>query len=133
MNRKIKIATASALSMAMILSITACSEEGESALTTNADYGPLTEYVSTVVDDYKASLEGSFNANIEVKDKIKYLGWWDIDETQGAAVLFKQVYGVPGGGTNIFEYTNVLYNSSVAKAYNQNSDTIKKPGNPALP
>ena len=115
MNRKIKIATASALSMAMILSITACSEEGEPALTTNADYGPLTEYVSTVVDDYKASLEGSFNANIEVKDKIKYLGWWDIDETQGAAVLFKQVYGVPGNGTNIFEYTNVLYNSRYEK------------------
>lgn len=111
MNRKIKSVAASAMSLAMILSMTACSEEGDPALTTNADYGPLTDYISTIVDDYKSKLDGTFNADLEVTKKIRYLGWWDIDETQAAAVLFKQVYGVPESekGTSIFEYINVKY------------------------
>lgn len=117
MNRKIKAAAASFMSAAMVLSMTACSEEGDPEITTYADYGPLTEYISTIVDDYKASLSGTKNADIEVTKKIKYLGWWAIDETQASAVLFKQVYGVPdeASGSGIFDYTNVAYGDRYTK------------------
>ncbi len=111
MNRKFKIAIASVLSLATILSITACDQESGPAITTNADFLPLEEYIDTIVGDYQSKLAGGPNADIKVEKKIKYLGWWAIDETQASAVLFKKVYGIPdaNNGNNIFDFTNVAY------------------------
>lgn len=120
MNKKIKIGVASAMSLAMILSMTACSEDGQPALTTNAEFLPLNEYIETVVDDYKAQLAGGSNADIQVTKKIKYLGWWAIDETQASTILFRDVYGIPdqANGENIFDYTYVDYGDRYDKLAN---------------
>lgn len=118
MKRKLKIALASVLSLATVLSATACSQtESQPDVTTNPDFLPLEEYISTIVDSYKSKLAGGPNADIKVEKKIKWLSHWAIDETQASAVLFKQVYGIPEEGNqdygqfanSIFEWKNVSY------------------------
>lgn len=108
MKRKLKIITASLLSLAMILSITACGSEGASSdpeVTTNAQYDALVNYLA------ESGLDQKLDKSIEVTKKIKWMGWWALDETVAAAELFKQVYGIPeeNKNGNIFEYTSVAY------------------------
>jgi multiple sugar transport system substrate-binding protein len=49
------------------------------------------------LDQQVAALSGSL-PDIEVTKKIKYLSWFEIDETQAATVLFKETYGIPEQG-----------------------------------
>ncbi len=120
MNRKFKIAVSSVLTLSMVLSLTACNESAqqEEIITTNAEFVPLQEFVkTTVADRYKEAIKGTINENMTVEKKIKYLGWWAIDETQASTELFKEVYGIPEEGdesygnqaNNIFKYQSVSY------------------------
>ena len=117
MKRKLKIAVASMLSLAMILSVTACgnSEGGgtqqEPERSTNAAFDDLVDYINN------SNLDESLNKDLKVEKKIRWLSWWVIDETQAAAELFKKVYGVPEYGdtsygddaNNIFDNIYVAY------------------------
>lgn len=106
MNRKIKIALSTVLTAATVLSVTACDESSSGGdVTTNADFVPLIDYIASVKDDYVKSLEGTKNADMKVEKKVKWLSWWDIDETQAAAELFKQVYGIPEEGSDAYGAT----------------------------
>ena len=113
--RFFKTAVSSALCLSMILSVTACSQDGGSegmgddSVTTNAAYTPLQEHIKTLTD----KVDGS----IKVEKKIRWLSHWPIDETQASTELFKEVYGVPEMGdesygndaNNIFDYIKVDY------------------------
>ena len=120
MKRNLKIAVASILSLAMILSVTACgNSEGsgggdaakEPERSTNPEFGDLVEYIQN------SNLSDSLNTDLKVEKKIKWLSWWVIDETQAAAELFKSVYGIPEYGetsygddaNNIFDNIYVNY------------------------
>ncbi len=118
MKRRFKTASALVLSIAAVISATACNQTpNQPEVTTNPDFAPLEEYISTITDSYKSKLAGGPNADIKVEKKIKWLSHWAIDETQAAAVLFKQVYGIPEMGNNdygqfsnsIFDWKNVNY------------------------
>ena len=138
MNKKIKIAGSSILTLSMVLSLTACNEQGqEEIITTNADFVPLQEYIeTTMVDRYKAAIAGTINENMTVDKKIKYLGWWDIDETQASTELFKAVYGIPEAGdesygnqaNKIVKYTSVAY----ADRYTQLSKAVQSGVSPDM-
>lgn len=108
----IKAMISGALCLAVLLSVSACSQTAEGndvEVTTNAEFTPLVDHV--------ASLKDQVNNDIEVTKKIRWLSHWSIDETQAAAELFKQVYGIPELGDesygadkdNIFDYINVVY------------------------
>lgn len=118
MKRNLKIGISSLLTAAMVLSVTACDEStNDIEITTNPEFAPLVEYISEIKDDYVNSLSGTKNEELKVEKKIKVLNWWVIDETQAAAELFKQVYGVPEMGdssygqfaNSIFQTINVGY------------------------
>ncbi len=55
------------------------------------------------------------NPHLEVNERIEWMAWWDMDETTPAAMLFKDVYGVPSHGKDperdgrIFDYTYIAY------------------------
>src|SRR5574344_1127121 len=121
MKRKFRTIIACILSLSVILSVaTGCGEAStdEPERTTNAEYDPLIEEVSNLAP----SMDNSFS----VTKKITWLSWWQIDETQAAAELFKQVYGVPEAGNadygkdadNIFEYVYVAYADRYEKLAN---------------
>ena len=107
MKRKLKILIASLLSLSLILSVTACetSEAPAADTTTNPEYTPLVEYLAG------SGLTDKVNKDIEVTKKIKWMGWWALDETTAPAELFKLVYGVPESDKNgnIFQYSSVVY------------------------
>ncbi|MCM1298619.1 MAG: extracellular solute-binding protein [Firmicutes bacterium] len=139
MNRKIKIAVSSVLTLSMVLSLTACNESAqtEEIITTNADFVPLQEFIeTTVVDRYKAAIAGTINENMTVDKKIKYLGWWPIDETQASTELFKAVYGIPEAGdesygnqaNSIFKYQSVAY----ADRYTQLTKAVQAGDSPDI-
>lgn len=139
MNRRFKIAASSVLTLSMVLSMTACNQsaEQEEIITTNAEFAPLQEYVKdNVVDRYKAAIAGTINDNMTVEKKIKYLGWWPIDETQASLELFKQVYGIPEEGVesygnqanSIIKYQSVAY----ADRYTQLTKSIQAGDSPDI-
>lgn len=139
MNRKIKIAVSSVLTLSMVLSLTACNDnvQQEEIITTNADFVPLQEYIeTTVVDRYKEAVAGTINENMTVDKKIKYLGWWAIDETQASIELFKQIYGTPEAGdesygnqaNSIFKYQSVAY----ADRYTQLTKAVQAGDSPDI-
>lgn len=118
MRRRFKKVIAGVLSLATVLSLTACgsgNEEQAPEVTTNEKYDPIIEHVQTLV--------GEVDNTINVEKKITWLSWWPIDETQAAAELFKAVYGIPEEGNesygkdanNIFEYKFVAYESRYDK------------------
>lgn len=112
MKRNLKIAVSSLLTAAMVMSMTACEQSGgDIEITTNADYVPLQEYISTIKDDFVNSLSGTTNADMTVDKKIKVLNWWVIDETQASAELFKQVYGIPEAGDTSYgdQFANSIF------------------------
>lgn len=82
-----------------------------SATTLDTD-AKLQEIVADKAEDLKLSDVES------VEKKIKWLAWWDIDETSAACELFKAQYGIPEEGNDsygaeftneIFVWTNVAY------------------------
>ena len=116
MKRKLKIAVASILSLALILSVTACNSEGSGGTqdperTTNAEYADLVDYLKD------SGLDEQLDKDLKVEKKIRWLAWWPMDETQAAAELFKMVYGIPEAGDTsygadadcIFDNMNVAY------------------------
>ena len=108
MKRKLKIITSSVLSLAMILSVTACSNEGAASdpeVTTNAQFDELVDYLAG------SGLDQKVDKSIEVDKKIKWMAWWPMDETTAAVELFKLVYGVPESDKNgnVFQYITVAY------------------------
>lgn len=116
------------LASAMVLSLSSCAGGGggrtepdgtaagtttsvsASATTLDTDEN-LQNIVAEKAEDTK--LEG-----LEVTKKIKWLSWWDIDESAAEAELFKAQYGIPEKGNTsygadfaneIFVWTNVAY------------------------
>ena len=127
---KLKTVVAGALTAAMVLSLTACDEETavNNSTASNAAPGaaesaaPSTTVETTTYDTdpavikaVEATVENLDDPNIEVTKRLKWMAWWDIDETTANAELFKQAYGVPATGDDptrdgrIFEYINVAY------------------------
>lgn len=130
---KLKTVIAGAMTAAMILSMTACDEEiapsgssgsnaGGAPNASNAGGAPASSVQTTTYDTDPAVQEAAKQAitelddpDIEVTKRIKWMAWWDIDETTANAELFKEVYGIPATGDDpkregkIFEYLFVPY------------------------
>ncbi len=130
--RKLKTIAAGVLAAGMICSLTACDEEpavsGNSGASNsgvpNADANAAvtTPLVTTtyetdqeVIDAAKGAAASLDNPDLEVTKRLKWMAWWDIDETTANAELFKEVYGIPATGDDpsregrIFEYITVPY------------------------
>lgn len=109
--KKLKYLVSGILLASMVLSIAGCGENAteEPERTTNAEYQALIDAVG--------GLQDKVDSSIQVTKKISWLAWWAIDETQGAAELFKLVYGVPEAGDtsygddadHIFQYNYCTY------------------------
>lgn len=148
MMNKLKTAAASVLAAAMVLSLTACDEEpavnggsnGGASNASNAAPNASTENnnapvsaVTTATFDTdkdvqeaaKSAADKLDNPDLEVDTRIKWMAWWEIDETAANAELFKEVYGIPEKGIEksanydhtgrIFDYMYTDYNSRYDK------------------
>ena len=149
---KFKRAAAAVLASAMVLALTACDEEtpaaGSNAGTSNAaapdanaNAVGTTPLVTTTYDTDPAvqeAVEGAAasldNPDLKVDKRIKWMAWWDIDETTAAAELFKKAYGIPATGGDpsregrIFEYINVAYGERYDKlATNRQAPVVAAP------
>ena len=110
-----KKAAAGVLAAGMILSLTACDEESGTTVSgsgtsnaapdANANAVVTTPLVTTtydtdpaVIDAAKEASASLDNPDLKVDKRIKWMAWWDIDETTAAAEMFKSVYGVPAAG-----------------------------------
>lgn len=68
-----------------------------------------------VTDVVQSAVPTLDDPDLEVNKRIKWMAWWDIDETTAAAELFKSVYGIPATGDDpgrvgrIFDYISVSY------------------------
>ncbi len=125
--KKTKKILSSVLAFATLLSVASCGQSGgRTEQTGGSDAAVTTTTVATTtldtdaaVQDAAANAAASTDLGIESVDKkIKWLAWWDIDETQAAAEIFKAQYGVPEEGNSsygadftneIFVWTNVAY------------------------
>ena len=112
------------LAAGLIISLTGCYEE-RSAYSTSSYYATSSEdsagtsVVTTTYDTDPAVIEvvgGGAAASLddpdlEVTKRLKWMAWWDIDETTAAAEMFKVAYGIPEDGDDpasegrIFEHT----------------------------
>lgn len=149
--KKFKALMSGMLAAATVLSLTACSESGTpvasatpggennsvattSAATTLATTTTFAE--NSGVNEAVANMDVTKldNPNLEVTDRIEWMAWWDIDETTPAAILFKDVYGVPTTGKDperdgrIFDYTQVSY----AERYDKLATAIASGSSPDL-
>ncbi len=131
--KKMKALLAGVLAAASILSLTACDEGTVNNSTGTGSNSGLTsdggasvpqtsqttttfaenEGVNSAVEDIDVTKLD--NPDLEVTQRIEWMAWWDIDETTPAAILFKDVYGIPTTGKyaerdgRIFDYTSVSY------------------------
>ncbi len=123
---KTKRILSSVLAAATIVSVAGCNggAGGRQEVETTTNAATTTTVATTTLDTDEALQEAVGNIAEETKlelnvdKKIKWLAWWDIDETQAAAELFKAQYGVPEEGdasygadfaNEIFVWTNVAY------------------------
>ncbi len=123
MKKNFKAIIAGVLSVAAILSMTACGgstgDGSQNATTTEAT---TTARTTLATDENLQEQVGNLaetlgEEEIEVTKKITWLAWWSMDETQAAAELFKTMYGIPEEGNedygedanNIFENVFVAY------------------------
>jgi multiple sugar transport system substrate-binding protein len=134
--KKIKAITSGLLAAAMALTMTACDEtpatstsDGGVAPTTSTAVQTTETTTTFARNDAVAEAAGTLvdkldNPDLEVTKKIKWMAWWDIDETTAAAELYKSAYGVPeyeaDGKTpnvdgEIFDYTSVSYSERYDK------------------
>lgn len=127
--KKFKSLIAAVMAATMVLTMTGCDEEtgpevGGSAPTANNSTGNSPASVDRVdMDDEavtnaaKALKDKVSYPDLKVTKRIKWMAWWDMDETSGEAELFKEVYGIPetgddeGSAGRIFEFSNVSYDS----------------------
>ena len=116
---------ASILAAGMILSLTACDESvptggtsaGAPSATTSGTTATTTTYApdANVQEKVGNIADKLDNPDLDVTKRLKWMAWWDMDETTPAAELFKDVYGVPETGDDatregrIFEYQSVVY------------------------
>jgi len=134
--KKFKALMAGMLAAACALSVTACSDDsnggnggngGNSGANGSSNSSAVTEQTTVATTTTFAENSGVNeavknmdvtkldNPDLEVTDRVEWMAWWDIDETTPAAILFKEVYGVPTTGKyddrdgRIFDYTNVSY------------------------
>ena len=123
---KTKRILSSVLAAATILSVAGCNGNagGRQEVETTTGAATTTTAATTTLDTDKALQDAVGNIaedtklELNVDKKIKWLAWWDIDETQAAAELFKAQYGIPEEGdasygadfaNEIFVWTNVAY------------------------
>ena len=103
---KTKRIISSILAAATVLSVAGCNggAGGRQEVSTTTGAATTTTAATTTLDTDEALQEAVGNIAEETKleltvdKKIKWLAWWDIDETQAAAELFKAQYGVPEEG-----------------------------------
>ncbi|MDR0196912.1 MAG: ABC transporter substrate-binding protein [Oscillospiraceae bacterium] len=106
MKNKLKRTLAALAALTMVFTAS-CNNDGDrEERTTNADHQGLIDAVSRLTGHEALP-------DVKVDKKLKWLSWWEIDETQGAAELFRQVYGVPAqkndDDKSIIEWWNVSY------------------------
>ena len=119
----------SVLALATLLSVASCGNTGggrgeqtvagTDAVATTTTVATTTLDTDAAVQDAAANAAGEIASTVESVDKkIKWLAWWDIDETQAAAEIFKAKYGIPEEGNadygadfanEIFVWQNVAY------------------------
>ncbi|MCM1335968.1 MAG: extracellular solute-binding protein [Bacteroides sp.] len=120
----------SILAASVILGVSACGGSGDgggrNTDTTTAAAATTTTTAATTLDTDAALQEIVADKSDDLKlddvesvdKKIKWLAWWDIDETSAACELFKAQYGIPEEGNDsygaefaneIFVWTNVAY------------------------
>ncbi len=121
----------SALVASLIVSMSACGGGGGGGRTENTGTAATTTTTTTAAEtvfiDTDAKLQDVVAEKADeykledvesVDKKIKWLAWWDMDETSAACELFKAQYGVPEEGdtsygadfaNDIFVWTNVAY------------------------
>lgn len=129
--KKLKKAAAAVLTAATIFSITACDEEISVSAGTDA-YAPTASNTAPAVksndDDnvvitdfeYKPVKDAAIplidkldNKDLKIDKRLKWMAWYNMDETTPAAELFKAAYGAPNDGDDenasgrIFEYISV--------------------------
>lgn len=114
--KKLKTLLAALMAATMVLTMTGCEEEDP-----NASVSKVTndkEMADQAVEEAAKALVGQLSyPDLKVSKRIKWMGWWPMDETAGSCILFKEVYGIPETGDNpayegrIFEYSAVEYGS----------------------
>ncbi len=146
--KKLKTIVSGLMAAAMILTLTACEEElpqstasGDGGAAPGTTTGITTTAATTTRETDKAVQEAAGNAvsdlanpDLKVTKRLKWMAWWDIDETTAEAELFKSAYGVPAEGDDparagrIFEYTNVPY----GERYDKLATAIQSGSSPDL-
>ncbi len=121
---KTKKILSTVLAAATLISVAGCNGGGGRTENTGTQAATTTTVATTTLETDKAvqdavgDLAEETKLDLEVTKKIKWLAWWDMDETQAAAELFKTQYGVPELGetsygadfaNDIFVWTNVAY------------------------
>ena len=127
--KKFRSVMSGVLAAGMLLAMTACDDEqtdissGSNAGAPAADNAPVDTSATTttydtdpaVQDAVKGAVSSLDDPDLEVTKRLKWMAWWDIDETTAAAEMFKQTYGIPETGDDptregrIFEYIQVPY------------------------
>lgn len=128
--KKFKAIASVLLAAATVLSLTACEEEGvnpnsgapnSAAPSTTASVQSTTTYAENAgVNEAVKNVDVTSldDPDIKVTKRIKWLAWndWIQDETGAAAVLFKEVYGIPESGDDPESAGQIFENASVAYA-----------------
>ncbi len=121
---KVKRILSSVLAAATVISVAGCGG-GSGRQEVSATNAVTTTTVATTTLDTDAAVQDAVGniaedtkLELTVDKKIKWLAWWDIDETSAVAELFKAQYGIPEEGdasygadfaNEIFVWTNVAY------------------------
>ncbi len=121
---KVKRILSSVLAAATVISVAGCGG-GSGRQEVSATNAATTTTVATTTLDTDAAVQDAVGniaedtkLELTVDKKIKWLAWWDIDETSAVAELFKAQYGIPEEGdasygadfaNEIFVWTNVAY------------------------
>ena len=120
--KKLKTLVAALMAATMVLTITGCSEEDPNATGSGGPTAGSVEMDDEAVNEAARALKDKVTyPDLKVDTRLKWMAWWPMDETGGAAVLFKEVYGVPTKGSNkadegrIFEYQSVGYDERYDK------------------
>lgn len=157
--KKFKSVVAAAMAATMVLTMTACDEEvtpsgngGDgSAPTTNNGGTPPANGGESSVDNTPASTRSEYSddkvieavtqlkdqleePDMTVEKRIKWLAWYNIEESTPAGELFKSVYGTPATGDieefdgRIFEWVRCDY----ANRYDKLATSIQSNDSPDL-
>lgn len=125
--KKFRAIASAFLAAASLLTMTACEEEGVNSGTGGPNAVQTTTTIATTtyaenqgVNDAVANMDpGALdNPDLTVTKRIKWLAWnnWALDETSAAAMLFKEVYGIPETGDDPSCAGQIFENESVAYA-----------------